>query len=634
VPRLQTNKNDLLIILAFIVTYNLVMDVFCLMRYWSFNAGAFDLGIMVQTMWNTVNGNILWESVNMGKPASRFWNGRWELILLPVAALYRFCAKPEFLLILQTFVVSLGIIPVYLLSRKILGGVLPASAVALCYIVNPVIHNPNIFDFHSVTLSIPMIIGLVYLTEEKNNSHWIVLLFFLILFCRADLAPLLSAYSVYLFVAHKRRKLSIAFLVISLLWVIASRSTDQIREMLHLPGIVNTNVYTGRWEHIGGTNPLDVVGGVFKNPIPLLATLFNLENAKYLVKILAPFAFLPILRPAILFLALPSILINAASNWTPAHHIYHHYNAHVGAVMIIATIYAVGYLIKIVPAVRGYREDRVKAGTIFLLLAASIGSLAFKSNGLDIVKWKINEHTVKLASLLDQVEREQSVSSHFLLLDHIANREEIYLFPDNVGKVEVVVYDIRLPFDRIMSHDMIAHRKVGPLNDQLRILLNNRAYGIRSYDDGAMLFEKGSDHAEGIRRLMEVKGFDGFESRDLVLDNGMVIEALRRNGVVGNDFSQLSYSLICRIENGDQLEPINFLLREGENSEIGPCSTLLSTLEGLGSMRDLEDQFVDEICVDLPEGFDRSGSISVYVLGSDLRYHPFDTVEGSGAPYE
>jgi uncharacterized membrane protein len=562
-------------------------------------------------MWNTARGDILWESINMGKPASRFWNGRWEIIFLPIALFYRFCTKTEFLLMLQTFIVSLGIIPIYML-------------------MNPVIHNPNLFDFHSVTLSIPMIIGLVYLTEERTNSRWIVPLFILILFCRADLAPLLSAYSVYLFCAHKRRKLSIILLSVSIIWVIASRSTAQIREVLNLPEIINTNIYTGRWEHIGGTNPLDVVKGILKDPLPLVTTFINFENAKYLIKILAPFAFLPLVRPGLVFLALPSILINAASNWTPAHHIYHHYNAHVGAVFIIATVYAIGYLVKKLPGIFGCREGGVKVAAVLLLLVASSGSAAFKSNCRDIGKWLSNDHFVKLERIIEQVDGGKSVSSHFFLLDHAANREEIYLFPDNVGNVDLVIYDIRLPFDRIMSHDMIAHKRVDPLNEYLRELMNDPAYGVRAYDDGAIIFERGSNYEGGIRKLMEVTESSGYESCTMALDNGMVIDAYRRNGVVGANFDKLSYSLICRVEGVHRLEPITFLLEEDDVSKIVLGRTLLSSIEGLDSISNLEEQFMDEVCVEIPEDFDNNSSISIYVLGNDFNYHPFDLVEDLG----
>ena len=610
--------------------YNLLMDACCLLRYWTFNAGAYDLGIMVQTMWNTAHGDILWESINMGKPASRFWNGRWEIIFLPIALVYRLCSKTEFLLILQTFIVSLGIIPIYMLSRRVLESSLLASAVSLVYIMNPVIHNPNLFDFHSVTLSIPMIIGLIYITEERINSRWIVPLFFLILFCRADLAPLLSAYSVYLFCAHKKRRLSIVLLSVSLIWVIASRSTAQIREVLHLPEIINTNIYTGRWEHIGGTNPLDVARGILKDPIPLVRTFINFENAKYLIKILAPFVFLPLVRPWLFFLALPTVLINAASNWTPAHHIYHHYNAHVGAVFIIATVYAFGYLVKKIPAFFGCREGRVKIAVVLLLLMASGGAAAFKSTCRDVGKWLKNDHFVKLDQIIEQIDGDKSVSSHFFLLDHVANREEIYLFPDNIGNVDMVIYDIRLPFDRIMSHDMIAHKKVGPLNEHLRKLLNNPTYGVRAYDDGAILFERGSDYEGGIRKLMEVTETDGYETGVLVLDNGMVIDAYRRNGVVGPDLDKLSYSLLCRVEGGHRAEPITFLMKEGETSKIILGRTLFSSIEGIGSIRNLEEQFMDEVCVEIPEEFDNIGRVSIYVLGNDFNYHPFDSVENLG----
>jgi uncharacterized membrane protein len=625
--RLIRKKSDILLILLFVAAYNISVDTYCLRRYWSYNAGAFDFGIAVQTMWNTSRGDLLWESVNMGMPASRFWNGRWEIIFIPIGWMYRIISKPEFLLVLQTFIISLGILPVYALSKVVLGGTLSASLVSLSYIVNPVIHNPNLFDFHSVSLSITFLLFLFFYTHAKYDAKMICLFFLLALSCRADLAPLLAAYAVYHYVVHRKAKFAAVLFVIALGWLVLSRSTSSLREILGLPAITNINVYTERWEHLGGTNPWSVILNAMKAPSLLVSSVVNAENLKYLVKIFAPFAFLPLLAPLTTFVSLPSILINATSAWPPAHHIFHHYNAHVGAVLMIASIYAIDRGAKCF----GGRAVQARMVLVGLLLLAATASAVTKSSFALLPDWRRGSHHEKLDRNIGDIDEEKSISAHFLILDHVAHRKQVYLFPDNVGSVDLVVYDLKLPYTRIMTHEMISHRKADPLNMQLKRLLNDPSYGVKAYEDGIMIFEKGRGRAEGIRKLMEPGEIDGYASRDLELKNGMSIEGVRWNGIVGADLDNLSFSVLCRTRSERPLtEPLQLILTDGKVSHRAWCRSMVSSITGAGESVPEGTRYVDEIFVRLPDDLKGHRLIKVFIEGRNGRYRVFDVIREEG----
>ena len=82
-------KSDLYIIASIIVGYIIILSYLCILRFESFSASVYDLGIMIQTIYNTSNGKILQESVNKGYPMIRFWMAHWEFIYIVVAIFFK-----------------------------------------------------------------------------------------------------------------------------------------------------------------------------------------------------------------------------------------------------------------------------------------------------------------------------------------------------------------------------------------------------------------------------------------------------------------------------------------------------------------------------------------------------------------
>lgn len=621
----KSARTDVIMIVILIIIYNTLMDIYCIRRYRSYNAGAFDLGIAAQTLWNTSHGDILHESVNLGKPASRPWNGRWELILIPIALLYRIFDRVEFILLLQTMIISLGIIPTYILSKQKLGGVFIPFCLSIAYILNPVIHNPNLFDFHSVSLSIPMIIFLIYFSE-RNNISMMFLTFILILSCREDLAPLLFAYSIYLYLLRKRLRLPAVFLSLSIIWFMFTTNTSSVRNFLGLPEIIPSYTQAGRWDHIGGTDPLGILFHFFDNPMSLIKSIFNIENLKYLIKITAPFSFLPLFNLKMVFIALPNFLINGMSHWSLAHHIEHHYNAHVGAVMMVSSIYAVSKISGFNILGTCSTKKRMEKIVALVFVLASLTAAILWSRYKNISKWQVSGHHEILNGVVKKIDPDASISSHFLILDHIANRKELYMFPDNIDEVDYVIDDIRLPFNRIMTHTIISNKKVDPINSHLKWMINNRGYGIELYEDGIILFKKGGDWSSGIEMLIGVDREVGFEPVNIQTHGGVFIESFKYHGICGANDNVASYSLICRnVESSQETLKIVFMLTDGNERFRSICNSLAGGIQDEGIKKRLQSRYKDEINVRIPAEL-TGNKITLYVLGDDLDYHYFDTI--------
>src|SRR5690606_36007820 len=86
------------------------------------------------------------------------------IALSPVMAIHR---GAETLIVLQTVWLASAAIPIYLVGRDRLGDAF-GTALGLAYLSFPSLHTINLFDFHSLALSIPVVVWVVYFLDRRN----------------------------------------------------------------------------------------------------------------------------------------------------------------------------------------------------------------------------------------------------------------------------------------------------------------------------------------------------------------------------------------------------------------------------------------------------------------------------------
>lgn len=101
-----------------------------------------------------------------------------------------------------------------------------------------------------------------------------------------------------------------------------------------------------------------------------------------------------------------------------------------------------------------------------------------------------------------------SVSAHFFLGDHLARRERLFLFPDHREDADLLVYDLALPFTRLMTRRTVQHRAELPINTPFLEALRDPRYGVTLYRDGLVLLRKGADHEAGLALLLDAPSWE------------------------------------------------------------------------------------------------------------------------------
>ena len=141
--------------------------------------------------------NIFFQSAH-GRPlACTFLKGgthssaHFDPILVILSPLYYLYPRAEFILGLQSVWIGSGVIPVFLLARYQLKSKLQGVMLAAVYALHPAIHGANMYEFHSLSLSImPVLWVLFALQSGRLKLYWVMVAVSLLV--REDIPLMLS----------------------------------------------------------------------------------------------------------------------------------------------------------------------------------------------------------------------------------------------------------------------------------------------------------------------------------------------------------------------------------------------------------------------------------------------------------
>ena len=496
----RKNKLALIAVFAMMAAYTIVLSYASIMRWASFNSSMDDMGIMIQTLHNTTQGNWLVESVNLGVPLSRLWLAHLEFIYLPLALIYKLIHRPETLLVLQSLFLALGALPVYLLARDRLKKHSAGLVFAAAYLFYPAMHNANLFDVHGIVFSTSLLLYMFYFLDRKRTGLFF-LFAFLALLCREDIAVTLGMVGLYIFFIRKNRALGVTTAVVGALWFgtfyfLRPLLVDYFNAVD--PAILADITRPSHWAHMDGG------WLVVKRPLFFLDEYFLTGlNAKYIFWLLVPVAFLAFASPFTLAIATPILLINMTSAWLPTHLIEFQYTATITPVVFVAAIYGL-------ENVREFLKKRemprsVVRNTVLIYVVAvglfSLGASLAKSNLRKLPEWQVEPRHRLISKVAKMIPEEASLSADMTLGTHAAERYEMYAFPDNYLTADYVFYDLSSRRIRLMSRASVFLSNAMPVNDYIVELLNSPEHGVAHYEDGLVLFQRGLPKEQGIQNL-------------------------------------------------------------------------------------------------------------------------------------
>jgi uncharacterized membrane protein len=492
----MTMKKEKLILAAAIVGFAAIACALAAWKYSWLGFDGLDLAIYNNTFWQTIHGRFFASSIH---PPS-YLGDHAEWIILALAPLYALLPHPLTLVFLKIFALALSAIPVWLIARERLAGKRWAILFPLVWLANPYLWNLALFEFHIVTLAVPIALAAAY---SFLRGRWAAFMIFvsLLLLSREDLAFVVAGFVILaLFDKEKRRRFWRWIAVPAALAVVVFIIDQLLIARANPDGAYKFFVY---YSWLGPT-PGAAAAGLFLHPLRVLLHVLTFQNLALVVALFLPFLFLPILAPRWLAIAaipfIELILTDAGGN---AVILVTQYSALLLPGVVVSSAFGLE------AALRKRRFEPVRPLIPFLLALAGLYGFVMLGPGAALSGPKAGVSPAPVAalkSIVAQIPPDASVAAGLQTLAPLSGREKIYyLSYPWLGKKQFGYSDYRLPelpdYIILDQHEFLYYTVSFPKTGwtaplyaggakRLRELIAAGNYGVLYESDGAALLKK------------------------------------------------------------------------------------------------------------------------------------------------
>jgi uncharacterized membrane protein len=397
--------------------YALVMGFIVVTRHVALRTHALDLGYYVQVVWNIAAGHGAYVTF----PTMHAWGDHLSPVLYLLAPLAWAAPGAIELLLVQTLVLAAGALAVFGYAARRLGTVPAAGGLALLFIVNPSLHGINIRDIHPQAFAITLLVGAA-LAFDARRYAWCAIALALTLACREDAAIAVCGFGIWLATARGRWRLGAAVAVGSvLLLAIDLKYVMPLFRGEPYPHL-HRHAYLGSW--LG-----EILLNIVLRPWRWVGVAFAPGKLLYLLVMLLPLGFLPLLAPRALAAAAPALALNLLSIDPVLANFRSQYQAFVLPFLMLA-------------AVDGYARilewPRAQA-LVGLGLFASVLLTARTANDLMVTRWRLDAGQRAAHALMRRIPGDAPVSANERLAPHLATRRQIFIYPTGIRISEYVL---------------------------------------------------------------------------------------------------------------------------------------------------------------------------------------------------
>ena len=394
-----------------IASYVIVMGVLVVLRHYQFQTQAWDLGLFTQTLWNTLQGRIMQNSIEEIPQNLAVHMNPVMFLLVPLYALF---PTPYALLILQTLIIALGSWPLYLLSRYILQEKFLSLIIAIGYLLYPGTQWVNWFDFHPIAFLPTFFFACVYCALQ-NRWRWAILFLALAASTKEDAILLVAVAGLWFALSQWRWRTGISIFSVSIAYFL-------VAVLIIMPWLGGGLLRVDRYANLGNS-PAEIAQTLLFHPLRVLETITETPKLLYVFWLLAPLLFLPLLGKWAILLLIPGVVENILTYYPAQFSGQYQYDAMVIPGIFLATIYGIRAFVRRFPSHRktlGYTI--LSAGIIVFSLRAPLSNLSLLNE-----LTRTNDRQKAYQAMMRMVSPNASVAAHTNLVPHLANREYVYM---------------------------------------------------------------------------------------------------------------------------------------------------------------------------------------------------------------
>lgn len=486
--RARLLRRNAVYVIAGAVLFAAIYGLLSWLKYRAYMDARFDLGNMVQAVYNTAHGHFLEITTGELKPRQMSRLGSHVDPILALFALpWLVWPSPVMLLVLQAVIVATGAWPAYRLGTRVTRDPRAGALLAGAYLLYPALGFLVLNEFHPVALATPLLLWAFLYIEE---GRWLWALPFLVLAAACkETAPLVIGTMGVYFAMRKRswRPLILTaaaavYFGVAVWVIIPHYNGDQSAFIARY----------GDYGHGAG----EVVTTAVTHPGQTVADLAALGNLDYWLKLLWPLGFTSVLSPLTVLIAAPELLLNALSATTYQRRIEFHYTALEISFLFAAAVLGVmrlwrwlgGGFRRAEKAMAGQRVRRETLALLVLLAALAgnytMGPLPFSLPGAayDGKDYARTAHDVALDEAVRMIPAGAKVSANNNAGAQLAARLVAYVFPYFAG-ADWVLVDEKHPFFYDKEDEQMHQLALG------KLVLDNRFISVYA-KDGVYVFKR------------------------------------------------------------------------------------------------------------------------------------------------
>jgi uncharacterized membrane protein len=410
----------LILVMLIIAAYTALFTTLCLLRYANFRASNLDTAIFNQAIWLMSRFKEPFSTIR----GTNLFGDHFAPILVLLVPIYWIRGSVPGLLTLQTVVLALGALPLYLLARDKIKSRPVAVAVAVAYLAYPALQHLNLFDFHPEALGVTLLL-FAMLAIDRRKFAWFYACAAGAAFCKEDMVLAVLVLGLIVYFLYDRRAGKIVSIA-SFFYFLAA-------VLVLIPAFAPEGYqYSGRLGQFGKT-PFEALKNMVLRPVRTFSILATRENLRYVFDLLLPVAFLCVFAPAYLLPALPAFLINIISDFQPQHTIGFQYTAGIIPFVFIGVVFGLRRIRTW--AEGGFRARRVVGCLAVVLVLCALGASVYYgpsplSDGWRTSAYSSDAHVDAIREGISLIPEDASVSAQVFLLAHLSEREELYMFPE------------------------------------------------------------------------------------------------------------------------------------------------------------------------------------------------------------
>jgi uncharacterized membrane protein len=498
--RLDRQQRYLFILLLMVFSEALFFAYYGLSRHNNYLSSINDLGHFDQAIWGFLEGKPFLNTDVFSEATSRL-GIHFDPILIVFVPFYWFAPSVNWLIIAQSLALPLACLPIYALALKVSRSELTALLWASIYLLSPFMWSAASWDFHPVSLATPLI-SLAYLSVEEKNYLKLFLSCLFVLLCKEHFGLLVVGFGLLWYIKHRESKRSFfllllgggGFLLVMKALIPAFSRTGQHLMLSKASGQLSRYGWLG--DSLG-----DIAINFISHPIDITRhVLFSMHGWKYLLFLLLPLLFLPLLGFEFLIPGLGDLLVNLLSSNPMPRSIFAYHSVTLVPVFIVSAIYGSQRLFLL-----SENLTIKKQLVILLLLTAFLGWRFFPffpvpgSTVLWAPKRVVGFYDESYQRVMALIDPEMSISVQSNIGAHFTQRHEVYTYPQRVGYVDAVILRLDSPTLRTNDNNqyIIAslghHLSMAPIEylESIRNILKQNTYEKRYWLDPWLVLIKG-----------------------------------------------------------------------------------------------------------------------------------------------